>query len=723
MSDSSPSNLNISQNRYTSIIISVVVFLLLTSGVLATSVYNSLKIRDLRAGTSLASDLRSDMPALTQELYLLNVMRQSQAPAAAQQEQAAVISSLITEMDGEITTLKEGGEVSIRGENIDYQALTQADQVQAIQSTDTLWDNYTAQAQSFLNTSTVLDAATLESQFGMPTQAIYDNATTLADSLNAENGSRAAFLRNLQIFGISFAIIYFIVFVLYFVRRLKRSDAELIVARRETQEIMQTVNTGLFLLDKDLNIGQQHSKALTDIIGSDQLAGKNFANVLRGRISDKDLTTTRQFIEQLYNPRVKEKLVDALNPLHKVMLHNASSDEQESSSRFLDFKFSRVYEDKDIARILVNVNDVSDAVFLEQRLEKERSQNDMQIEMLTTILNVNPKIINEFISNTKSHIDKMNNTLKNPGSSQYELEVKLKAIYREIHSLKGEASALKLHSFTKIASDAEDKLHALQNQGQLSGNDFLPLTVHLDDMLSLSNTIESLGERINRGTPASAQPAASTASTDSAGIDIISADTQVNTDTEVNLSDDTDSHLLAYYQDFTQDIASRQNKQVQLTSDSLGRIKIPERLQSAVKEISIQLLRNAVVHGVETPTERASSGKSAVGTIDLEIKNEADNLVITLQDDGQGIDYDRVRERLVTLGRFSQDEAANLSQSELLTQLFSSGFSTKDDADEDGGRGVGLDIIKATVQEYDGKLNVNSERGRMTRFVVTLPAA
>lgn len=723
MSESSPANLNISQNRYTSIIISVVVFLLLTSGVLATSVYNSLKIRDLRAGTSLASDLRSDMPALTQELYLLNVMRQSQAPVAVQQEQTAVINALMTEMDSEITTLKEGGEVSIRGEQVDYQALTQADQVQTIQSTDTLWDNYTAQAQNFLNTSTVLDAATLESQFGMPTQAIYDNATTLADSLNAENGSRAAFLRNLQIFGISFAIIYFIVFVLYFVRRLKRSDEELIVARRETQEIMQTVNTGLFLLDKDLNIGQQHSKALTDIIGSDQLAGKNFANVLRGRISDKDLTTTRQFIEQLYNPRVKEKLVDALNPLHKVMLHNASSDEQESKSRFLDFKFSRVYEDKDIARILVNVNDVSDAVFLEQRLEKERSQNDMQIEMLTTILNVNPKIINEFITNTKSHIDKMNNTLKNPGSSQYELEVKLKAIYREIHSLKGEASALKLHSFTKIASDAEDKLHVLQNQGQLSGNDFLPLTVHLDDMLSLSNTIENLGERINRGTSASAQPAARTASTDSAGIDILSADTQVNTDTEVSLSDDTDSHLLAYYQDFTQDIASRQNKQVQLTSDSLGRIKIPERLQSAVKEISIQLLRNAVVHGVETPTERASSGKSAVGTIDLEIKNEADNLIITLQDDGQGIDYDRVRERLVTMGRFSQDEAANLSQSELLTQLFSSGFSTKDDADEDGGRGVGLDIIKATVQEYDGKLNVNSERGRMTRFVVTLPAA
>ena len=150
---------------------------------------------------------------------------------------------------------------------------------------------------------------------------------------------------------------------------------------------------------------------------------------------------------------------------------------------------------------MVNVNDVSDAVYLEQRLEKERSQNDMQIEMFTTILNVNPKIINEFIDNTQMHIEKMNNILKNPGSSQYELEGKLKAIYREMHSLKGEASALKLHSFTKIASDAEDKLHALQNQGQLSGNDFLPLAVHLDDLLSLSNTIATLGERINRSAP------------------------------------------------------------------------------------------------------------------------------------------------------------------------------------------------------------------------------
>uniref|UniRef100_UPI003563C4FE ATP-binding protein n=1 Tax=Psychrobacter sp. TaxID=56811 RepID=UPI003563C4FE len=553
------------------------------------------------------------------------------------------------------------------------------------------------------------------------TNEVFDDAERQANTI-----------RLIQALGVVAIFTYFLIFVFFFVRRLRETDAEAFAARRETQEIMETVNTGLFLLDKDLNIGQQHSRALNGIVGSDRLAGENFTNVLRGRISDKDLKTTQQFIEQLYNPRVKEKLVDSLNPLHKVMLHN-SSDDKGLNNRFLDFKFSRVYEDKDIARILVNVNDVSDAVYLEQRLEKERSQNDMQIEMLTTILNVNPKIINEFISNTQAHIERMNNILKNPGSSQYELEGKLKAIYREMHSLKGEASALKLHSFTKIASEAEDKLHALQNQGQLSGNDFLQLAVHLDDLLSLSNTIATLGERINRSAP----PKAATAKTT-----IVSSDDILNSsvskapvanhqpvnsiDTDGGLEIDLDNEnddRLSFYNEFAKEIAARQGKQVQLKSNTLTQTDIPAHLAKPIKEISIQLLRNAVVHGIEAPSVRHSAGKTEVGTIDLEVQDNGSDVTLVVQDDGQGIDYDSIRNKLSTEGRFSEEEASQLSQGDLLKQLFSSGFSTKEHADEDGGRGVGLDIIKAQVKDYNGKLNVNSELGQMTRFVITLPKA
>ena len=728
------SNLEISKNRYTAIIVSVVIFLLLTSGVLITSIYNSLKIRDLRAGTTLSANLRSDIPRLTQEIYLLNTMRDQNQIASELEIQTNKINELTQSIDNAVKTLIDGGKVKVRDEEDDFVPLTQTDQIEYSQQTLALWTPYKEAALKFINADAALDSSTLENEFGDASQGIYNNATGLTDSLSQENGQRAGFLRNLQIFGITFAIIYFIVFVLYFVRRLKASDEELIVARRETQEIMETVNTGLFLLDKELNIGQQYSTALTKIIGTDRLAGENFASVLRGRISDKDLNTTRQFIEQLYNPRVKERLVDSLNPLHKVMLHDVSG-AQASDSRYLDFKFSRVYEDKEIARILVNVSDVSDAVYLEQRLEKESAQNDMQIEMLTTILNVNPKIINEFIGNTKLHIDKMNNILKNPGSSQYELESKLNAIYREMHSLKGEASALKLHSFTTIASDAEDKLNALQNQGKLAGNDFLPLAVHLDELLSLSNTIDTLGQRINQGPAVNAHTSIPTEkmspavghewNTVSSGS--VEANNNLFDDASISFGNekvaDSDSHLLPYYQDFAAQIAERQGKQVKLNLESVAQVDIPTHLKKAVKDISIQLLRNAVVHGIEDVHTRTAAGKPATGVIDLQMKNDGQNFTMVLQDDGQGIDFESIRNKLVAMGRVDAQNAQQLDRNELLKHLFSSGFSTKDTADEDGGRGVGLDIIKAQVQEYDGKLNVNSEFGKMTRFVITLPAA
>lgn len=505
--------------------------------------------------------------------------------------------------------------------------------------------------------------------------------------------SRSQTIRWVQIVGIFLSLLLFVGLVFGALRQLIRGDQLLDSSRREMREIMRTVNTGLFLLDKELVIGQQHSDALNGIIGSDDLGGKRFASVLRNRISDKDLQTTEDFITQLYNPRVKEKLVNSLNPLNKVVFNDGNQ------SRYLDFTFSRVYEEGKIARILVNVDDVSEEVRLEQRLQKERTQNDRQIEMLTTILNVSPKVINEFIYNTRSRIDKMNNVLKSSGGSQFELENKLRAIYREMHSLKGEASALKLHSFTQIASEAEDKLYSLQNQGKLSGDDFLSLTVQLDELLTLSNTISDLGERINSSAPKAVVES-------------------------VMVSDDaTNSEFARYLVDFGSDIAKRQEKNIEVDTSQMYGVVIPEHLTEVVKEISIQLLRNAIVHGINDPKTRVEQGKSAVGKVRICFQEQdADgNFVLTLEDDGKGIDYDAIRKKLADSGKYTLDKATSLSEAQLLGVLFSSGFSTKAVADEDGGRGVGLDIVKERIRQHHGKIHVHSEKGKYSRFVVKLP--
>ncbi|MGP5119331.1 ATP-binding protein [Psychrobacter alimentarius] len=726
---------NIDNKRYQGLIISIALFLSLIGALLAFTFYTSSLLERNTALIDQTNKVANNAQAVIKDLFDLDASygEDTNSPHIQrvlnrlEQNTASITSSIAAIEQGGTITDTEGRSYTLPKIDSDAQA--------NITAANEQWKALEPKIQAYLeNADNVMvpsadDLTQAVEQAKTSSLLMNDSLDSLTNEVFNSAESEASTIRLIQAIGVFAIFAYFLIFVFFFVRRLRETDAEALAARRETQEIMETVNTGLFLLDKDLRIGQQHSRALNDIIGADRLAGENFTNVLRGRISDKDLKTTQQFIEQLYNPRVKEKLVDSLNPLHKVMLHNTSGNKG-LNDRFLDFKFSRVYDDKNIARILVNVNDVSDAVYLEQRLEKERTENDMQIEMLTTILNVNPKIINEFIANTQTHIEKMNNILKNPGSSQYELEGKLKAIYREMHSLKGEASALKLHSFTKIASDAEDKLHALQNQGQLSGNDFLPLAVHLDDLLSLSNTIATLGERINRSAPPSVKPATAPISDSFAKTSITEnhksnhAINNINADhgQSIDLDNDADDQL-SFYKEFAKDIAARQGKQVQLKSDTLTQADIPDHLVKPIKEISIQLLRNAVVHGIEAPSVRHSTGKDAVGTIDVEVKDGGSDVLLMVQDDGQGIDYDGIRTKLSKEGRFSTEEANQLSQNDLLKQLFSSGFSTKEHADEDGGRGVGLDIIKAKVKEYNGKLNVNSELGQMTRFVITLPKA
>lgn len=535
-----------------------------------------------------------------------------------------------------------------------------------------------------------------------------DALESLTEETAATATSQASSIRFIQIVGVIIIFTYFLIFVFFFVRRLREADERTISAQRETQEILKTVNTGLFLLDKDLKIGNQHSRALTEIVGTDKLTGENLNTVLRNRISDKDLETAQEFIKQLYNPRVKESLVHSLNPLNKIMIHSDS--DMGGDSRYLDFKFSRVYRGKEIDKILVDVSDVSEAVRLEKRLEKERAQNDMQMEMLSTILSVDPSIIQDFIANTQRHIERINNILKNPGRSQFELENKLNSIYREMHSLKGESSALKLHSFTKIASDAEDKLHDLQNRGKLSGNDFLPLAVYLDELITLSGTIENLSQRIHSTIPNASQTEGEQPFSPTMSNESLLGTEPPSTDSTVD-----------FLSQFAEDIAERQGKIVQIDASQFDAVVYNEKFKSTLKEISLQFLRNAIVHGVEMPNDRIATGKSEVGTIQLSLTKSDDKVVFVIEDDGAGIDYDKIRNYLVKMGRYDQDSVQELQKNQLLAILFSSGFSTKTTTDEDGGRGVGLDIVKDRVKNLGGKVNVQSEKGAYTRFIVTLP--
>ena len=133
------------------------------------------------------------------------------------------------------------------------------------------------------------------------------------------------------------------------------------------------------------------------------------------------------------------------------------------------------------------------------------------------------------------------------------------------------------------------------------------------------------------------------------------------------------------------------------------------------------LLRNAVDHGLEAPEARLAAGKTPVGHLRLEARHRSGRLLVSLADDGRGIDIDALRAKIAAKGLIAADMAARLSPSELFDFLFLPGFSTRDEVTEISGRGVGLDVVQTMVHACGGSLQVSSEPGWGTRFELHLP--
>ena len=133
------------------------------------------------------------------------------------------------------------------------------------------------------------------------------------------------------------------------------------------------------------------------------------------------------------------------------------------------------------------------------------------------------------------------------------------------------------------------------------------------------------------------------------------------------------------------------------------------------------LIRNALDHGVETPDERRAAGKDPSGTIRLEARHTTGMLQIVLEDDGRGIDVERLRAKVVERGHATEAMAARMSDAELLDFLFLPGFTTKDQVTELSGRGVGLDVVQTMIQAVRGTSRVSTRLGRGTRFTLQLP--
>jgi two-component system chemotaxis sensor kinase CheA len=531
--------------------------------------------------------------------------------------------------------------------------------------------------------------------------------TSIGTRLERDVADGAAMLRKLMIIGVAFASA--LVALLLYVQLLKsRHERVAREAQSQTRDILGTVKEGLFLIDSDFRIGKAHSTALGALMRRDSFDGMTFEELLRGLVPEKTLDTATKYVKLLWGERVNENLIKSINPLSEVEV-NFDRNQGGRDIRYLEFDFHRVKGDSGARQILVSVNDVTSRVLLARELKDSQSGNSVQMDMLVGILRVEPRQLVSFLSDSDATLRMINTVLKVPARDDAGFRQKIDQMFREMHKLKGESAALGLVTVENRAHAFEDMLKELRDRQELSGNDFLPLLVRLDDMFAHFKTVRELIDQLD-GLRAAAQVGA-----------IVSGGTMAVQALDVSrvLMQRPVQDVTSGLETLAQRIAGEYGKKVRF--EVRGLELVPSDFLRTVRAVAIQFVRNAVVHGIEAQSQRLASGKPDTGTMQLEFTRAGNGIEMVFQDDGAGLHAEQIKEVAVRRGTITAEEARAIDGKAAIGLIFRPGFSTQDQETKDAGRGVGLDVVWKTVRGMGGKISVSTAPGKYTRFKILLP--
>jgi two-component system chemotaxis sensor kinase CheA len=161
-------------------------------------------------------------------------------------------------------------------------------------------------------------------------------------------------------------------------------------------------------------------------------------------------------------------------------------------------------------------------------------------------------------------------------------------------------------------------------------------------------------------------------------------------------------------------------KQVRLMIQG-EKTELDKRMIDALGDPLLHLIRNALDHGMEAPADRRAAGKPEAGTIILSAVHRGNNVLITIQDDGGGIQTSRIRAKLVAQGLATTSQADAMSEQQVIETIWQPGFSTASAITEISGRGVGMDIVRAAISDLSGTIEVATQPGQGTTFTIRLP--
>ncbi|ABM37007.1 ATP-binding protein [Polaromonas naphthalenivorans] len=683
-----------SLGKYREIIIAVALFLLFDLGVLVLNFYTSFKIDQDTVAINLSGRQRYVSQRVARTLLELDAMRTAGLPYKPETLAELRNGTKIFQMSH--VAFREGGTIpGGDGKPVYLEPVVSERGRELEDKVETLWRPYYELLQPLMRNDDFapgqLAAALTYSQANnIKLLGVANDFVTETQQIGA---SRASVLRMVQTGGIILALLNFAFILFKFLRRLNTSDAAIEAANEENREILTSVREGLFLLTPEHQLGSQLSSSAHDLFGKTLAPGQDFFELLSTLVSEKALKDAQDYVELLFSPHVKEKLIQGINPLAEVEL-TVKNRLGQNTARYLSFYFNRVQDGGTVRHLLVTVQDITQKVELQARLTEERQRSQKELSMMLKAFETDPAMMRMFVERAEVSLLEVNDLLRSTSSATSETQV-LKAVdgaYRRIHAIKGDAASMGLEILASLAHQFESELQKLKDSGAATGDALLALPLPLEDLLSKVAAFKKLSQ--NR----SASPALPTQESVLQGLN---------------------ASLAKLAGDVAVDCGKRVNATVRMGSA----LDMPADKMDLVREVAVQLVRNAVVHGVEAPLTRLACNKAAEGQVEVNLgRDEGGQWLLSVRDDGAGLDPVHVRRRLLELKWYTAEQLESFSDKQIASQIFKPGFSTAEATSQHAGRGVGLDLVQSNVQRLGARLLLSSNPGQHTEFKIYFAA-
>jgi two-component system chemotaxis sensor kinase CheA len=694
------------------------VLTLVMTGVLIFGFRLATQMRASVTGLQTASMLQTYPDAITQQLNSLRDRLEARAYAG---QALADLKQTVKRFDQEIEMLGVGG----------YLQSTELDQALV------LWHQYSPVINPVVNFNgqAYVDSDDAGSSFSKEGRAHYadvkraqlfatENArrlqqqlATVATTLQQTSSDDAARLRTLLLAGVLAALVLAAAAAYFQITRSRHERAAL-EAQEQTKDILKTVREGFFLLDADYNIGSVWSEALTRMFSREDFAGLGFEDLLKDLVPPNTLATAMKYIKLLWGERAHENLMKSINPLGQleITMDNGHGGKE---TRYLQFDFHRVMGPKGIKHVLCSVGDITSSVLLAKELQESQESANAQLDMMLGMMHVDPLQLTSFLDSTETGLQLINAILKEPARTDNEFRKKLNGLFRELHSIKGEASALNLMSIAHRVHSLEDMVSDLKKKAELSGNDFLPMVLKLDDLMQHLRGVREMASRLTALKDTAPGAAAATAAVTAAPAR--AAKQQAAAEQRAHGGGKSGDDLSPTLHSMAERLAHDHHKRFKLTIT--GFADVPPTYIPTIKDCVIQMLRNSAVHGIEASDIRKAQTKEDVGVVRVDFRKSGEGYELVFEDDGAGISPDTLKSAAIRKQIITADEAAGMDTRAAMALIFRPGFSTQEEVSMDAGRGVGMDVVARSVYALGGKIGVSTNPGKFTRFKIVLPAA